>query len=57
MSKRIGTSTARCPDGSWRWELHVPKEKRQDYMRGFAQTEADADTALEEARVRFERGK
>ena len=57
MSKRFGTSTARCLDGSWRWELHVPKEKRQDYLKGFAKTEAEADAALEEARAQFERAK
>jgi hypothetical protein len=45
MSKRLGTSTARCLDGTYRWELHVPKGKQQDYMRGFAKTEADADAA------------
>ncbi|HUE63497.1 MAG TPA: hypothetical protein VMO78_03885 [Rhizomicrobium sp.] len=57
MSRRFGTSTARCLDGSWRWELHVPKEKRQDYLKGFAKTEAEADAALEEARAQFERAK
>ncbi len=56
MSKRFGTSTARCLDGSWRWELHAPKGRQQDYMKGFARTEAEADAALELARVRFERG-
>jgi len=56
MGKRFGTSTARCLDGSWRWELHVPKGKHEDYMKGFAKTEADADAALEKARARFELG-
>lgn len=55
MSKKFGTSTARSPDGSWRWELHVPKGRQQEYMKGFAKTEADADAALENARARFER--
>jgi len=54
MIKRLGTSTARCPDGTYRWELHVPKGKQQDYMKGFAKTEADADAAVETARARFE---
>jgi hypothetical protein len=56
MSKTFGTSTARCLDGSWRWELHVPTGMRQDYMKGFAKTEADADVALKKARAEFERG-
>jgi len=56
MSKRLGTSTSRCLDGTWRWELHAPKEKREDYMKGFAKTEAEADAALEKARARFECG-
>jgi hypothetical protein len=55
MSKKFGTSTARSLDGSWRWELHVPKGSQQDYMKGFAKTEADADAAVEKARARFER--
>ena len=56
MSKTFGTSTARCLDGTWWWELHVPKGMRQAYMKGFAKTEADADAALEKARAQFERG-
>ena len=54
MSKNFGISTARVLDGSWRWELHVPKGAQQDYMKGFAKTEAEADAAAKKARMRFE---
>ncbi len=53
MSKKFGISTARTLDGTWRWELHVPKGGQKDYMKGFAKTEADADAAGEKAQARF----
>jgi hypothetical protein len=55
MGKTLGISTARTPDGSWRWELHVPKGSRQDYMKGFARTEAEAEAAGRTAQMQYER--
>jgi hypothetical protein len=54
MSKTFGISTARTSDGTWRWELHVPKGSQQDYMKGFATTEAEADSAGKKAQMRYE---
>jgi hypothetical protein len=54
MSKAIGISTARTLDGTWRWELHVPKGRRQDYMKGFASTEVEAEAAGKKAQMRYE---
>jgi hypothetical protein len=44
-----------CPDGGWRWELHVPKGSQQDYMKGFASTEAEAEAAGKKAQMQYER--
>jgi hypothetical protein len=55
MSKTFGISTARTPDGTWRWELHVPKGRQQDYMKGFASTEAEAEAAGKKAQMQYER--
>ena len=54
MSRNLGISTARIPDGTWRWELHVPKGSRQDYMKGFATTEAEAEAAAKMAQKQYE---
>jgi hypothetical protein len=53
MSKTFGISTARSSDGTWRWELHVPKGSEEDYMKGFAQTEAEAETSAKQAQMRY----
>jgi hypothetical protein len=42
MSKNFGILAAPNPNGTWRWELHVPKGSQQDYMNGFANIEAEA---------------
>jgi hypothetical protein len=55
MIKTFGISTARTPDGGWRWELHVPKGSQEDYMRGFARTEAEAEAAGKKAQMQYER--
>ena len=34
MSKDVGISTAENPNGTWRWKLHVKKEKQQEWMKG-----------------------
>jgi hypothetical protein len=34
--------------------LHVPKGAQQDYMKGFAKTEAEADAAAKKAQMQFE---
>jgi hypothetical protein len=54
MKKNFGISTARTPDGSWRWELHVPKGSQQDYMKGFARTEDEAEAAAKMAQQRYQ---
>ena len=53
MSKHFGISTARNPDGTWWWELHVPKGSQQDYMTGSARTEAEAEAAAKQAQMRY----
>jgi len=53
MSKTFGFTIARNPDGTWRWEVHVPKGSPQDYIKGSAQTEAEAETAAKQAQTRY----
>jgi 1,2-phenylacetyl-CoA epoxidase PaaB subunit len=56
MIKTFGISKWRNPDGTWRWELHVPQGSQQDYMRGFSATEADAEDAAKSAQNRYVKG-
>lgn len=53
MSKTFGISTASNQDGTWRWELHVPKGSEQDYMKGVSKTEAEAEAAARMAQTRY----
>jgi hypothetical protein len=53
MSKHFGISIAPKPDGTWRWQLHVPEGSQQDFMQGIANSEAEAEAAAKKAQARY----
>jgi hypothetical protein len=53
MNKHFGISIAPKPDGTWRWELHVPEGSHEDFMQGIADTEAEAEAAAKRAQARY----
>jgi hypothetical protein len=57
MSKGHAIFVSRNLDGSWRWQVRVPNGRAREYMKGFAQSETEAEKAAGDALARFEREK